>query len=325
MFLPLRIFDKLRTVDKYRTFKFLRMKKLYLLIAGLTLCLWLPAQELDVSVSINTPKLQTADPKVFETLKTTLEEFMNNQKWTGDVFEQEERIKVDIVMTISKELAANTFEAELSFQSIRPVFGSTYQTPMFKHLDKDVTFTYQQYQPLEYSQTSFIDNLSSVMSYYAYIIIGLDYESFSPFGGEPYFQTAQDIVNRVPPTISSSVPGWRSVDGNRNRYWLVENLLSPRVRPYRQAIYDYHRQGLDVMHNDVTTGRAVMALAIESLNDVNKTYPNSMILQVFASSKADEIIEIFKAAGPQEKDKIVRTMEKVDPPKASAYRQGIGK
>lgn len=301
------------------------MKKWFLLAIASIFAAFVQAQELEVKVSINTPKLQTADPQVFQTLRTAVEEFMNNQKWTNDVYEQEERIKMDVVITISKELSANTFEAEVSLQSIRPVFNSLYETPMFKHQDKDVTFTYEQFQPLEYSQTTYLNNLTSVLGYYAYIVLGMDYDSFSPFGGEPYFQAAQDIVNRIPPNIASSVPGWRSTDGNRNRYWLIENILSPRVRPFRQAIYDYHRQGLDAMNEDVAVGRAVMTQSLESLDGVNKTYPNSMILQVFANTKSDEIIEIYKGAGPQEKNAVTRTMERVDPPRSSAYRQGIGK
>ena len=301
------------------------MKKWFLLAIASIFAAFVQAQELEVKVSINTPKLQTADPQVFQTLRTAVEEFMNNQKWTNDVYEQEERSKMDVVITISKELSANTFEAEVSLQSIRPVFNSLYETPMFKHQDKDVTFTYEQFQPLEYSQTTYLNNLTSVLGYYAYIVLGMDYDSFSPFGGEPYFQAAQDIVNRIPPNIASSVPGWRSTDGNRNRYWLIENILSPRVRPFRQAIYDYHRQGLDAMNEDVAVGRAVMTQSLESLDGVNKTYPNSMILQVFANTKSDEIIEIYKGAGPQEKNAVTRTMERVDPPRSSAYRQGIGK
>ncbi len=301
------------------------MKKYFLLLFVFAFFVTAQAQELEVQVTINTPKLQTADPKVFETLKISIQEFMNNQKWTDDTYEQLERIKVDIVMTITKELSGNTFEADFSLQSTRPVFNSTYETPLFKHQDKDVTFSYQQFQPLEYSQSTFTDNLTFILAYYAYIVIGMDYDSFSPYGGEPYYQIAQDIVNRVPPTIASSVPGWRSVENNRNRYWLAENMLSSRIRPLRQAIYDYHRQGLDMMYQDPYAARAVMTLAIESLAGVNQTYPNSVIMQAFANTKADEIIEIYKAAAPQEKNSVIRVMEKVDPSKASNYRQGIGK
>lgn len=301
------------------------MKKYVFLFLCFPFFTALYGQELVVSVTINTPKLQTADPKVFKTLETSIQEFMNNQKWTDGTYEPEERIKVNIVMTITKELSANTFEADFSLQSIRPVFNSTYETPLFKHQDKDVTFSYQEFQPLEYSQSTFTDNLTYVLAFYAYMVIGMDNDSFSPFGGEPYYQQAQDIVNRVPPTVASNVPGWRSVENNRNRYWLMENMLSPRMRPFRQAIYDYHRQGLDLMYQDANAARAVMTLAIESLADVNQSYPNSAIMQLFANTKADEIIEIYKAAAPQEKNSVVKVMERVDPSRASSYRQGIGK
>jgi hypothetical protein len=301
------------------------MKNFFLLLFALAFFAPAGAQELEVKVTINTPKLQTADPRVFETLRTSIQEFMNNQKWTEDKYEQLERIRVDIVMTITKELNNNTFEADFSLQSTRPVFNATYETPLFKHQDKEVTFSYQEFQPLEYSQSTFTDNLTFVLAFYANIVIGLDYDSFSPFGGEAYFQAAQDIVNRVPPNVASNVPGWRSVENNRNRYWLVENLLSPRIRPMRQAIYDYHRQGLDMMYQDPYAARAVMTLALESLSGVNQNYPNSVIMQTFANTKSDEIIEIYKAAAPQEKNSVIRVMERVDPPRASNYRQGIGK
>ena len=301
------------------------MKNWFLLfIAGLFACS-LQAQELKVKVTMNTPKLQTTDPAVFQTLRQGIEEFMNNQKWTTDVFEEEERIGLDIVITISKELSTNSFEAELSCQSIRPVFGSNYETPMFKHQDKDLVFTYEQFQPLDYSQTNYLSNLTSVLAYYAYIAIGLDYDSFSPLGGEPYFQAASDIVNRIPPQVASNLPGWRSTENNRNRYWLVENILSPKMRPFRQLIYDYHRQGLDTMHEDAGVARAIMTQSLESLEAVNRTYPNSMILQVFSNTKSDEIIEIYKGGASTEKATVTRTMERIDPTKASEYRQGIGK
>lgn len=301
------------------------MKNWFLIFVACFFSLSLQAQELKVKVTMNTPKLQTADPAVFQTLRQAIEEFMNNQKWTTDVFEEKERIQMDIVITISKELSANSFEAELSCQSIRPVFNSNYETPMFKHQDKDVVFTYEQFQPLDYSQTTYLNNLTSVLAYYAYIVIGMDYDSFSPLGGEPYFQAAWDIVNRIPPNVSSSLPGWRSTENNRNRYWLVENILSPKMRPFRQLIYDYHRQGLDTMNDDVNVSRAIMTQGIEALEGVNRTYPNSMILQVFSNTKSDEIIEIYKGGAATEKTTVTRVMERIDPTRASEYRQGIGK
>ena len=178
------------------------MKKLLLATILLMCMVNVHAQELYVNVEVLTPKLQTADPKVFETLKQTIKEFMNNQKWTSEEFEQDERIKVDLILTITSENASNSFSAELVVQSSRPVYGSTYESPIFKHLDKDVTFSYQQFQPLEYSETSYINELSSILAFYSYIVIGMDYDSFSPFGGDPYFDRAQDIINQVPPGVN---------------------------------------------------------------------------------------------------------------------------
>jgi len=301
------------------------MKNIYTLCLACLMATTIYAQELNVNVTINTPKLQTADPKVFETLETTIQEFMNNQKWTTDTYEEDERINLEMVMTITEEVSATSFKAELALQSSRPVFGSSYETAMFKHQDKEITFSYEQFQPLEYSNTNYINQLSSIMAFYAYVVIGMDYDSFSQRGGEEYFQLAQDVVNRIPPTVAAAIKGWRSVDGNRNRYWLVENLLTPRMATFRDVIYDYHRQGLDFMHKDAAVGRAVMTQSLERLLDVNKNYPNSMIMQVFANTKSDEIIEIYKASAPTEKSSVVKVMEKVDPPRASDYRKGIGR
>lgn len=297
------------------------MKRIWILCFGILVGFFANAQELDVNVKVSTPKLQTADQKVFSDMEQAIQEFMNNQKWTNDVFEEEERIKVEFSITISDELSQTSFKAELNIQSTRPVFGSNYETALLTHLDKDVIFTYDQFQPLEYSENIFTDNLTAVLAFYAYIIIGMDYDSFAPFGGEPYFQIAQDIVNNIPPTIASQVPGWRSTEGNRNRYWIVENLLTPRTRPYRQAMYDYHRQALDVMHKEAATGLAVMSTSITQIGEVNRNYPNSMIMQMFSNTKRDEIVEIFKGASIQQKDGVIRVMQKIDPSHASGYRQ----
>jgi hypothetical protein len=301
------------------------MKNWFLLFIAVLFAASTQAQELKVKVTVNTPMLQTADPALFQTLRQAIEEFMNNQKWTTDVYEEEERIQMDIVFTISKELSANTFEAELSCQSIRPVYASNYETPLFKHNDKDVTFTYEQFQPLEYSQTTYLNNLTSILGFYAYMAIGLDYDSFSPLGGEPHFQAAWDLLNRIPPNVAASVAGWRSTENNRNRYWLIESMLSPRLRPFRQMIYDYHRLGLDTMHEDPNVARAIMTQSLEALEGVNKTYPNSMTMQVFANTKSGEIIEIYKGGAVTEKSTVTRVMERIDPTRASEYRQGIGK
>ncbi|MBK8703435.1 MAG: DUF4835 family protein [Saprospiraceae bacterium] len=278
------------------------------------------AQELNATVKINTQKLQTADPRVFETLEQTLREFLNSQKWTEDVFDNPERINCNFILTIQEERSATSFKAELAVQSSRPIYGSDQETPLLNYLDKELTFEYEQFQPLVYSKNAYNDNLSSVLSFYVYVILGLDYDSFAALGGERYFQTAQEIVNNVPSNVTAANPGWRSMESNRNRFWLIENLLSPRVRPLRQAIYDYHRQGLDIMPENVDNGRANISLALEQLDKVNQAYPNAMIVQLFSNAKANEIIEIFKRGTMAQQDRVIQIMTKVDATNSAKYR-----
>ena len=278
------------------------------------------AQELNVSVKINIQKLQTVDPKVFATLETTINEFLNSQKWTNDIFEPEERINCNFLLTIQEELSPTSFKADLAIQSSRPVFGSDYETPILNHIDRDVTFAYEQYQPVIFSRNTYNDNLSAVLSFYVYVILGLDYDSYALYGGEEHLRAAQEILNNVPQSAAAANPGWQSLDANRNRFWIIENLLSPRVRDYRQAMYDYHRQSLDIMENDTNTGRAILIDALEKVRKVNQSYPNSMVVQMFANAKSTELVEIFKRGTIQEKNRFIQIMTKVDAPNAGKYR-----
>ncbi len=282
----------------------------------------LPAQELQVNVSvITTPQVQLTDPKVFESLEQAIRDFMNNQRWTEDEFQPEEKIELSIVLTVTEDNGNGSFKAELALQSLRPVYGSTYKTPMLNQIDKDVLFQYEQFQPIEYVENNFTDNLAAILSFYAYVVLGLDYDSFAPFGGEKYFQEAQNIVNLVPESLTNTYLGWRPKDGNRNRYWLVENLLSPRVRPFRQAWYDYHRQGLDIAHTNVGAARAIVLQALEDIQSVNQVYPQSMIVQLFTNAKGDEIIELFKPAPMPERTKVIQIMGRLDPSRSVKYRE----
>jgi hypothetical protein len=277
------------------------------------------AQELNFNVRVNTQKLQTVDPKVFETLEQSIRDFMNNTQWTDENFAQEERIECNLILTIQEETSPTTFKADIAIQSSRPIYNSSEQTIILNHIDQDLEFAYQQFQPLEFSRNTFNDNLSSVLSFYAYIILGLDYDSFALYGGEPYFQIAQDILNSTPQ--NGVFRGWRSMDGNRNRFWIIENLLSPRVRSYREAMYNYHRYGLDAMAQTPDAGRAIIAQYLDNIQDVYQNYPNSMILQMFLNAKSKEIIEIFKRGISAEKDKAIRIMSRIDATNANEYRQ----
>lgn len=279
------------------------------------------AQEFNFNVKLNSEKAQTVDPKVFESLELALRDFLNNQKWTVDEYEPEERINCNLLLTISEELSETSFKADLAIQATRPVFNSDYQTALISYVDKGVLFEYEAFQPLEFGDNIFNSNLTSVLAFYCYVILGADYDSFSPFGGEDHYQKAQDILNNVPPSATSRYKGWRSLDGNRNRYWLIESILSPRTRNMRQAMYSYHRLALDTMADDVDGGRAAMMAALKEMDKVNKGYPNAMIVQLFALAKGDEIIEIFKGGSRQQQNDVIRIMSKIDAANAAKYRK----
>jgi hypothetical protein len=298
------------------------MKRISIIVFLLSAVLSLSAQELNFNVKINAQKLQTVDVKVFQTLEQTLREFLNNRKWTSDVYEPEERINCNLVLTIQEESSPTSFKADLAIQASRPIYNSDSESPIFNHLDRDVVFEYQQFDPLIYSKTSFNGNLSSVLAFYAYIVIGLDYDSFSPLGGQEFIQLAQDAINNIPSgSTPSPYSGWTSSESNKNRYWLAENLLSPRVKPFRLAMYQYHRNGLDIMADNANEGRAVLVSTFDDIEKVNQSYPNCMILSVFNASKATEIVEIFKIASLEEQNKVIRVMTRVDPSNASKYRR----
>lgn len=296
------------------------MKKIILFTAAFLLFgNFLLAQELNVSVRVNSQKAQS-DPQIFKSLETAIQEFMNNQKWTEDEFELNERIDVTMQLTITQELSQSSFTAELSIQATRPVFNSDYKTPLITHLDKAVTFSFEAYQPIDFQENAFTDNLSHILSFYAYVILGLDYDSFSPFGGEKYFQLAQNLINVFPANLSSSFGGWTSQGARQSRYWLLENMLNPSIRPYREAMYTYHRQALDIMYDDPETSKAILMQVLETVGQVNNKYLNSMVLRMFANAKASEVIEIFKIAPRQQKTRVYAIMSKIDPANASKYR-----
>ncbi|MEO1627922.1 MAG: DUF4835 family protein [Bacteroidota bacterium] len=297
------------------------MKRLLLSLCSLLCAISLTAQEINATITVNTPQLRLVDPAIFQDMKNVLENFMNNQKWTSDYFEFEERINCNIQLTITEEVSEVSFKANMQIQATRPVYGSTYETVILSHNDKDISFEYQPNQPVEYIPNGYSSNISSILSFYVYYVLGLDYDSFAPFGGEELFQTAQEIVNTIPPNVASRFKGWRSLDNNRNRFWMIENMLNPRVRPFRKALYDYHRQGLDVMHDDVVAGRAIMEQALTQVEKVNKAYPNSMVIQMFVNSKSSEIIEIYKEGNSSQKSQVRRIMSRIDAANASRYRQ----
>ncbi len=280
--------------------------------------------EIQATVRISTPQLQQADRKVFDQLEVSLRDFLNNTKWTQDPFEPDERIKCNFIFTISEELGSNFYKAELAVQAVRPVYGSGYETPLISHLDKDCTFGYEQNQPIEFLlDAADNQNLPAILAFYVYVILGMDYDSFSLYGGEQHYLTAQQIVINVQSGGSSGAGGWRPADGgkNRNRYWVIENLLNPRVKPYRAAMYSYYRKGLDNFATNLDQGKVAVLQALEEVDKVNVAYFNAMIIQMFANAKKDELVEMWKVGSKPQKDRVTQIMSKIDPANGQRYRE----
>lgn len=278
------------------------------------------SQELNCKVDITSAKLQTTEAKIFQTLKTAIYEFMNNRKWTNDAFKPEEKIECSLFINVTEELSTNVFRAQVNIQSSRPVFNSDYNSVLLNHVDKDWVFAYSEYQPLDFNENDFLSNLTSMLSYYAYVIIGLDYDSYSLNGGTPYFQKAQTIVNTIPSNLTSdAAPGWKPFDNDKNRYWIVDNLLNARYNPIRESVYLYHRQGLDAMYEDAKNGRQVTLNCLRKVGEVAEEYPNAIIIKLFFNAKSEELINIFAGAPPNEKTNAVQLLYRADPTNSEKY------
>lgn len=278
------------------------------------------AQELKCTVEIIAQKLQTTDVKVFQTLETAIFEFMNTRKWTNDQYRTEERIECSIFINVTEESSANIFRAQVNVQSSRPVFNSDYNSVVFNFADKDWIFEYKEFEPLEFSDNDFRSNLTAMLAYYAYLIIGLDYDTYSLNGGTPYFQKAQAVVNSIPSNMSSDVaPGWRPFENVNNRYWIVDNLLNTRFSPIRESMYLYHRTGMDVMYDNLPNGRQVVLNCLRQIGEVASEYPNSPFIRLIFNAKSEELINLFSAAPPNEKANAVQLLYKCDPVNSGKY------
>lgn len=272
------------------------------------------AQELLCNVKVQTPKLNTTDPAVFQTLQSDLTDFMNSRQWTNKNYAPNEKIECSFNITIVEEVSSTSFKAEVQIQANRPVYNSNYKTILFQHQDKEWEFEYTQFQPIEYDNNAFVNNLTSMLAFYAYMVIGYDYDSFSKEGGTPYFRKAEAIVNRAQ---AESYSGWKPNENNkrRNRYWMAANLLNPRFKGLRNAYYAYHLQGLDRMYENSDEGRNSIVTSLKGLEQSHRDNPNTMAIKVFSISKTEEILNIFKEenVSPAQKMEVRRIMKMVDP------------
>jgi hypothetical protein len=305
------------------------MVKKIIVSASLIVLMYLPvaAQELQARVSVNGSQVgSNVDRKVFQSLQGALQNFLNNRKWTDDTYQQNERINCNFLLNISNA-DNNVFTATLTVQAARPVYNSTYVTPLINFQDEGVVFRYVEYQPIEFNENrvsgtdGLASNLTATLAYYVYIILGLDYNSFTLRGGDPYFQKAQNIINNAPD--GREIVGWKAFDGQRNRYWLMENLTDSKYALVHDAMYNYYRLGLDKMYENENDARAAVLDAIMQFNTLNNDQQNSMIVPFFFQGKSNEIVKIFKKARPDEKQRVQETMSRLDITNANLYKQEL--
>ena len=294
------------------------MKKIILPILFL-LCFLvsgLRAQELNFTVTVNTKQVSGTDQRVYESLQEAIMNFMNNRIWTNITFEEYERIEGTMVIVI-KDKVDNHFTAELNIGLRRPVYKSSYNSPILNYVDNDFSFTYLDSQPLDFNENSFMSNLTSMLAFYAYYSLGLYFDTFGLYGGDKMYQAADNIVTQAQ---SSTEAGWKAFDSYKNRYWLLESFTNPAYRPIRQYLYEYHRLGLDVMGNGkVDDGRSAITKSLEYVKSVYSSKPNLYYLQILNDTKRDEWKNVYSEGPQQERTKVVNMLRELDPTHAEEY------
>lgn len=276
------------------------------------------SQEINCQVQVTARQVQGTDRTAYETLQTSLYEFINARKWTPYSYKLEERIEATILLTIHEQLSSEKFRGQLNLVLKRPVYKTNLNTTLLNYIDKDIEFTYVENEPLEFSDNSFDNNLTAVIAYYINIFLGLDADSFSSLGGTPYFERAQAIVQSAQ---SVNEPGWKAYESQKNRYWLSENLTNPIYRPVRESLYKYHLLGLDKMYDNAEIGRASIAESIKLLGQAHEQKPGSFLIQLVLEAKRDEIIQVFSEGAPNTKTEVVNILKEIDPANGSRYQQ----
>jgi hypothetical protein len=306
-------------------------KNLVLLIVVLVVAIRpssLNAQELQANISVLANRVPSnVDHKVFQTLQTALYNFLNTRKWSNESFQNNEKITCNFLVNISSAGDNNTYQATLTVQAARPIYNSSYSSPLINFNDPSFSFRYIEYQPLEFNEgrvqgtEPYAANLTAQFAYYVYIILGLNFDSYSLRGGDPYYQKAQNIVDNAPD--GQNISGWKAFDGVRNRYWLIENLTNSKYTLIHDAYYSYYRSGLDQMYDKDNDARAGVLNALNMLNTVNSENPGTMIIPFFFQGKAGELSKIFLKSAPDEKSRALDLLTKMDITNTNKYKQDL--
>ncbi len=303
------------------------LKKLFnLIICTFVLQVAVHAQEINCKVKVQGPSIQGVDKEVFRSMERSLNDFINTRKWTNDNYNTSEKIECNIMLNLTKVLNVNdgSFEATLNIQATRPVYNTGYNSPTLNYVDREVRFRYNQYAPLQFDDNRvsgsdpLASNLTAVVAYYIYLVIGLDYDSFAPNGGTDYFKKAQNIVNNAPEQ-GKDINGWKAVEGTKNRYWIVDQILSPRYNEFRRYWYSMHREGLDNLYTKPDEARKAILNGIGKLVQLNKENPNSILIQMFFTTKSNEIMSVLSQTPKTERTTYISMLQQVDVPNAQKY------
>ena len=282
----------------------------------------LRAQEINCTVTVNSDQIEGSNKQVYETLKSAIEEYMNQNRWTNMTFAEQEKIECSMMLVV-KAVADNMYSCEMTLQSRRPVYGTTYTTPLLNFVDRNFNFTYQEFDRIEYQQNQFTTNLTAMLAYYCYLIIGHDMDSYQRLGGTPFFEQCENIVNACQSASmdNSEQKGWLAFDSNRNRYALINNLLDEAFKKYRNYYYEYHRLGLDEMSANVTNGRARIAEGMPVLKEAYRARPATYVINTFLDAKSQELVDIFRNGTDKEKKTVYEILTDIDPTRSTTYDQ----
>ena len=304
------------------------MRKLIFLLLFFITGLCVQAQELKATISVVSNQVgNSVNPGVFRTLQTALNNFINNRKWTGDNFLPNEKIECNFLLNLEATAETNVYNASLTIQAARPVYNTTYLSPIINFRDENISFKYVEFQQLDFNENRVsgtdaqVSNLTAVFAYYINMILAFDYDSFSQHGGDTYFQKAQNIVNNAPD--GRGISGWKAFDGVRNRYWLVENMLNSRYTIMHDVYYNYYRLGMDKFYEDENTARAEIMNVLNLLNNFNNDNPNKMINQFFFQGKSTELVKLFLKAPQQDKARASELLQKIDITNANKYKDEL--
>jgi len=278
------------------------------------------AQELNCTITINSTQITTSDRGIFRDMKTAFEQFMNSRKWSTDSYKNYEKINCNMLITITKMPAIGNFSASVQIQAARPVFNTNYSSLIFNFADRDWEFEYIESLPLEFNDNTYMTNLTSMLALYAYLIIGVDYDTYSELGGTPYFQKALAVVNNAQ---QANRPGWQPLNSNRSRYWIVENYNNGQMVDMRKAMYTYHRQGLDTFDKDPDKSREVILKGLRDVKKVRDVNPTSILVVSFFDAKSKELANIFSSGSIQIRREAYDIITAIDPSNRASYEKMI--